>query len=108
MSNSYWRDSLDYAFDGLGLWATWSGLTEEQRAAIAQSIEVSSENYGQAMGHDVIPNPLDTELRQTRDRHKRETEDADKRHAREIEDLKNTISSLRGRINYLESQRSDR
>ncbi|AXQ68397.1 hypothetical protein HOT99_gp220 [Caulobacter phage CcrBL10] len=107
MSNSYWRDSLDYAFDGLDLWAVWSSLTEEQRNGIAQGIETSAENYGQAMGHDVIPNPLDTELRQTRDRHRRESEETDKRHAKEIEGLKDTISSLRGRISYLESQRGN-
>lgn len=107
MSNSYWRDSLDCAFDAMDLWPVWDTLSEEQRDGIAKSIEVSAENYGQAMGHDVIPNPLDTELRQTRERYKRETEDADKRHAREIEGLKDTISSLRGRINYLESQRRD-
>lgn len=45
----YWEEALEYAFDGCGLHdVLMSNTAPEQRKSIAESLEISAENQGQA------------------------------------------------------------
>uniref|UniRef100_A0AB74UKR6 Uncharacterized protein n=1 Tax=Caulobacter phage BL57 TaxID=3348355 RepID=A0AB74UKR6_9VIRU len=105
MATDYWLESLDASFDAEGLFALWNDIPLEKRRSIAEGIEGSYENYGMAHGHDVIPNPLRTEMDQRDRTYKRNAQETEQRHAREIRDLEDTISRLRNRIWDLENER---
>ena len=63
----YWREVIDEALACAGVVAT-----DEQREQIAGDIEVSHENYGMAMGHDVAS----SNLRAARERELKDAQDA--------------------------------
>jgi len=50
---NYWRECISEAFDDAKITAT-----AEQINTVASWVEGAHENYGMAMGHDAIPNPL--------------------------------------------------
>lgn len=54
----YWKECIESSFEEAGIVAT-----SEQIEAVAGDVEVSSENYGMAHGHDAIPNPRDADIR---------------------------------------------
>lgn len=52
----YWEECIRTAFEQAGIIAT-----REQIESVVADVEGCHENYGTAMGHDVIPNPLEAE-----------------------------------------------
>ena len=58
---NYWRECVDVALDEAGIVAT-----EMQREMITEVIEGAFDCYGMAHGHDAIPNPLEAELKETK------------------------------------------
>ncbi|AFU88519.1 hypothetical protein CcrSwift_gp201 [Caulobacter phage CcrSwift] len=105
MATDYWLESLDASFDGEGLFDLWNGIPLEKRRSIAEGIEGSFENYGMAHGHDVIPNPLRTEMDERERRYRRDTQETEDQHYRKVRDLEETIRHLRNRIWDLENNR---
>jgi hypothetical protein len=97
---SYWEDSIREPLLGFGI-----KLTDEQLAEVCESIDVSHSNYSMFRGHDAIPNPLEGELKRTRQRSQQEIDAIEKRHDEKIRDLEYTIRRLRSRINELEDER---
>lgn len=65
----YWRESVEIALDEAGVTAT-----DEQIEEIAGAIEISHENYGMAMGHDVASVNLAGERERETERLKSEIE----------------------------------
>ncbi len=57
----YWTECLAQSLEEHGVPAS-----PDQIANIASDVEVSHDNYGMAFGHDAIPNPVQTELDQTK------------------------------------------
>ncbi len=54
----YWTECIESSFEEAGIEAT-----KEQIQMVAGDVEVSSDNYGMAHGHDAIPNPRDEDVR---------------------------------------------
>jgi DnaJ-class molecular chaperone len=52
----YWQECISEAFEDAGVMAT-----EEQIQNVVGWVEGAHENYGMAMGHHCIPNPLKEE-----------------------------------------------
>ena len=55
----YWKECISESFDEHGIKAT-----DEQIECVAGDVEGAHENHGMAHGHDCIPNPLETELKE--------------------------------------------
>ncbi len=55
--SDYWTECIEASFEEAGIKAT-----KEQIELVAGDVEVSSENYGMAHGHDAIPNPRDADV----------------------------------------------
>ena len=55
--NDYWIECIEIAFDDAGIEAT-----KEQIEQVAGCVEGGHENYGQAMGYDMIPSQTSIEL----------------------------------------------
>lgn len=108
MAKDYWRESLDYAFDAAGLFEVWDGLTDAQRDDIAKGIEGSAENYGTAMGHDVIANPLESEMRRRDKLAAQRLEDTENATALRIRELEDVVRRQENRIWHLQEEARDR
>ena len=65
----YWKECISEAFEDAGITAT-----DQQIEIVAEWVEGAHENYGMAMGHDCIPNPLTEENRQLQAEVKKERE----------------------------------
>ena len=61
MSRDYWSECVAIALEDARVPAT-----TEQIELIAGAVESAHQNYGMAMGHDCIPNPLRAELDETK------------------------------------------
>lgn len=57
----YWREAMEYAFDGAGLWRVIEGLTSEQREEIGASLATSAEC--QSLAFYTPENPMIAENR---------------------------------------------
>jgi hypothetical protein len=68
---SYWLESLGYALEEAGV---YDALTPDQRKQVAESLVVSAENEGMAMGRDCIPNPLNSEIERLKAAHRADIE----------------------------------
>jgi hypothetical protein len=68
---SYWLESLGYALEEAG---AYDALTPDQRKRVAESLVVSAENEGMAMGRDCIPNPLNSEIERLKAAHRADIE----------------------------------
>lgn len=58
---SYWKECIQQSFEDAGIVAT-----REQIESVADSVQVSHENYGMSHGYDSIPNPLASQNRELR------------------------------------------
>lgn len=97
----YYADGMADALDEMG---AGDALTRAQIETLAESLSVHIENESMASGADQIPHPLKTELRQTRDDHKREQDRRDM-----IEEQKDaTIADLRRQVSNLRYELSRR
>ena len=94
---SYWQDTITETLAGFGI-----TLTDEQVAEFCESIQISADNRSMAYGHDAIPNPLEHRIRERDHQHAQELADADKAHARRVEDLEYTIRFQQRKIRELE------
>jgi type IV secretory pathway VirB4 component len=56
---NYWEECVSRAFDEAGIIAN-----DEQLGIVVSAVEGGHENYGMAFGHDCIPNPRDTDIRE--------------------------------------------
>jgi hypothetical protein len=70
---SYWKITISEAADECGI-----KLTEEQIDFLATAIEGAHENFSLYTGRDCIPNPLKTELDDTKTMFKKEQERMEK------------------------------
>jgi len=70
----YWNECIAEAMEDAGIVAT-----QEQIDKVAAWAEGAHENYGMAMGHNCIPNPLEFEIKEIKKEHKKEIEDAEER-----------------------------
>ena len=57
--NDYWYECISNSLEELGI-----KTTDENIKAIANDVRISHENYSTFMGHDCIPNPANTEIRE--------------------------------------------
>lgn len=74
MAFNYWEEAVAIALEEAGVTAT-----AEQLKYIAESIEGCHDNYGMAMGYDVISNPLDDEVARLKAKIRRMEEESAKR-----------------------------
>ena len=105
---NYWLECVESSLDEMGV---LDKLTEEQRKQLAEDVETSHSMYGEAHGHHFIPNPLQTEMNNLKQRHKRDLEEAERtqeRHRKEWQDVvwdKNrAIGNLQDKIEELRRQ----
>jgi len=101
MSLAYLTMSIECALDGMNI---PNALTTEQIADLAASLEISLENEGAATGRDVIPNPMEAEVRRMKATGAESLAYAEKQHAERVTELEWTISRLRSRIYDLERE----
>lgn len=52
---NYWKECISIAADEIDL-----EMTDAQLKYLADAVEGGAENYSQAMGHDCIPNPVES------------------------------------------------
>lgn len=97
---SYWEDTITEQLAIFGI-----TLTDEQVAEFCESIQISADNRSMAYGHDAIPNPLESVIRQREQNHQRDVADIERHHAAKVSDLEYTIRSLQRRIRDLENQK---
>lgn len=83
----YWKEALLSSADENEV-----TITDEQAVAMAKSMILAQEFYGQASGHECIPNPLQTELSNEKRAHAQRIKDME---ARE-DALKKDIASRYG------------
>lgn len=90
----YWLESVSDAMSEISPHA----LDEQQLEQLAGAMENASDNRGMAMGYDSIPNPLSSELKESKARHEQEMRDAEVRHDATVAELRRTVQALRWEI----------
>lgn len=78
----YWQETVEISYKE----HTGKDLPSDVAEAMGGDLAVSAENESMAYGHDEIPNPKDSEMRNLEKRHKTEIEEMEKQHRRQIEE----------------------
>lgn len=66
----YWTECISEAMEDAGIAAT-----KEQIDTVVTWVEGAHENYGMAFGHDCIPNPLESDLKELKASHAKEIQE---------------------------------
>jgi hypothetical protein len=80
----YWEEAFCFACEEAGIPLP----SKEQRKLAADSLEHSHDMYGMAMGHDCIPNPLNTEVKELQEKIK----SMEKEHRKTLQYAENYIA----------------
>lgn len=90
---SYYRETIESASEECDL-----TISSEQAVYLADAVVVARENEGMAFGDYCIPNPLQTELDNTKQRHKKESAARERQYEENEKYLREEIRHLRIRL----------